>query len=379
MSNPERIPFLDLSETAARQGALLEEAAARVIRSGRYLHGEETRRLEERLARSCAADYAVGVSNGLDALRLIFRGYIELGRLHPGQEVIVPASTYIASILPLIEFGLKPVLVEPDPRTFSLDWANAAKAVTPQTGALLTVHLYGIPSWDASIARELHEKGILIIEDNAQAIGAVQSGPGLKGFSGCGGLGDAAAFSFYPTKNVGALGDAGAVVTYDPELASMVRTLANYGSDRRYHNIVCGYNCRIDELQSAFLNVKLDGMSDDIAMRRAAAETYLSEIRHPDILLPDPPERDGVVWHQFVIRTPDRPGLIRKLDEEGVGTDIHYATPPHLQPCLADLPHAPLPLTEKLADEVLSLPIANVTPEKALEIARRVNHTLLLS
>ena len=369
----QSIPFLDLSETSARFGTKLEEAAARVVRSGRYLHGAETHRLEERLAAMCGARFAIGVSNGLDALRLIFRGYIEIGRLHRGQEVLVPATTYIASILPLVEFGLKPVLVEPDEATMSLDWIKALDMAGPETGALLTVHLYGIPSWDADIARELHRRGILIVEDNAQAIGAEAAGPGLNGSRICGGLGDAAAFSFYPTKNIGALGDAGAVVTSDRELAEMVRVLANYGSDRRYHNIVCGYNCRIDEIQSALLNVKLDAMAEDIAMRRRAAEVYLREIRHPELLLPHPPAGTQTVWHQFVVRSAERDRLAQELKEAGVGTDIHYATPPHLQPCLADLQHEPLPLTEKLASEVLSLPIANISPETASEISRRIN------
>lgn len=373
MDTIERITFLDLSETTALQGRKLEEAAAKVIRSGRYLHGEETRRLEERLADGCGARFAIGVSNGLDALRLIFRAYLELGKLKPGQEVIVPATTYIASILPLIEFGLKPVLTEPDPRTFGLDWEKARNAVTPHTGAILTVHLYGIPSWDTQIAREMHERGLLIIEDNAQAIGASRSEPGLSESKRCGGLGDAAAFSFYPTKNIGALGDAGAVVTSDADLAATVRTLSNYGSDRRYHNILCGYNCRIDELQSAFLNVKLDDLEYNILRRQAAAEVYLHGLNRSDITLPDPPEPEGVVWHQFVIRSPKRDELIKELDSAGIGTDIHYATPPHLQPCLTDLEHGPLPLTERIANEVLSLPIANITPETASEIVRRIN------
>ncbi len=371
------IPFLDLRETSSRFGSKLEEAALRVIRSGRYLHGDETKRLEERLAEMCGARFAVGVSNGLDALRLIFRSYLELGRLRQGQEVIVPASTYIASILPLVEFGLKPVLIEPDERTMSLDWKRALRAVGPDTGALLTVHLYGIPSWDAEVADELHRRGILIIEDNAQAIGATSEEPGLNGSYRCGGLGDASAFSFYPTKNIGALGDAGAVVTSDPELAGMVRTLANYGSDRRYHNVVCGYNCRIDELQSALLNVKLDSIDDDIEMRRRAAEVYLNEIKHTAVRLPDPPYKKGTVWHQFVVRSAERDRMADLLKEAGVGTDIHYATPPHLQPCLKDLPHPPLPRTERLASEVLSLPISNVTVETASEIARRINNLAL--
>lgn len=370
----EFIPFLDLKETSGRFDGRLENAAKRVIRSGRYLHGEETRRLEKRLAEDHGVSHAVGVSNGLDGLRLIFRSLIELGRLRPGQEVLVPASTYIASILPLVEFGLKPILIEPDETTFGLDWKRVLKAAGPETGALLTVHLYGIPSWDMKIADEIRHRGILIIEDNAQAIGAEASEAGFNGTRRCGGLADAAAFSFYPTKNVGALGDAGAVVTDDKELAHTVRTLANYGSDRRYHNILVGYNCRIDEIQSAFLNEKLDMMADDIKLRQSVASTYLEEIRRPDLSLPRPPEGTSPVWHQFVARSRERDRLAEKLREAGVGTDIHYAVPPHIQPCMKGLvPETPLPLTERIAGEVLSLPIANISPDKASEIARRLN------
>lgn len=353
----------------------LREAACRVIDSGYYINGPETKAFEQELAAYAGCSMAVGVSNGLDALRLIFRGLSELGRLRPGDAVMVNANTYIASVLPLSEFGLHPLLIEPDPETYGIDWNLALKAAEMADAegnhpvrALLTVHLYGTPSWNEEAAAELRNKGIIIIEDNAQAIGATFHGIPT------GGLGDAAAFSFYPTKNIGALGDAGAVTTSDPELAATVRALANYGSDRRYHNIYRGYNCRLDEIQAAMLRVKLRHLEETSSRRRATAEIFLSEINNPHITLPSTPDGCTQVWHQFPILCNSRDELQKHLSALGIDTDIHYAVPPHLQPCYEGiLTGTSLPLTERLADTILSLPIADLSDDEARYIAHNIN------
>ena len=367
-------PFLRLSDSIATQSLQLKEAAARVIDSGRYLHGEETSAFECELATLCEADLpALGVSNGLDALRLIFRSYIEMGRLSPGDEVIVPANTYIATILPLLEFGLRPVAIEPKREDYNLDFRKALEKVNSRTRAILPVHLYGNPAWDSEIMAELHDKGLLIIEDNAQAIMARAHTKGLNGTDITGNLGDAAAFSFYPTKNLGALGDAGAILSPDQTLIETAKALANYGSDRRYNNVYRGYNCRMDELQAALLRVRLRHLDEETELRRQTAETYSAHISHNDIVTPQIFSDRKQVWHQYPIHSPRRDELREYLRKEGVATDIHYATPPHRQPCLASYDFGPLPLTEELADTELSLPIANLTPQDAIQIAEIIN------
>ncbi|MCM1152957.1 MAG: DegT/DnrJ/EryC1/StrS family aminotransferase [Muribaculum sp.] len=377
----KNIPFLSLSRTNAPLSRELREAALRVIDSGWYLHGPQTRQLESHLAELTGRNHAIGVSNGLDAIRLIFRALIELGRLSAGDGVLVPANTYIASILPITEFGLVPVLLEPDPDTFGINWEQAltlfetsqSKQSADKAGeatkikALLTVHLYGNPSWDTDIAARLQRQGVIIIEDNAQAIGASISGIPT------GGLGDAAAFSFYPTKNVGALGDAGAVTTDDTALEKTIRALANYGSDRRYHNIYRGYNCRIDEMQAAFLNVKLTHLNEITRSRQEAANAYLDKIANPAVALPAILPRAVQVWHQFPIRTPYRDALRTYLSENGIATDIHYAVPPHRQPCYENTFSGRYPLTEQMADTLISLPISDITPAQAEYIAGVIN------
>ena len=363
----KRYPFLDLNDVTAPMRDEIVEAATRVIDSGRYIGGEECAEFEKELSR-IAAPYCVGVSNGLDALRLIFRSFIELGRLKPGDEVIVPANTYIASILAVTDNGLKPVFVEPDPDTMNLSDAGIEAAITPQTKAVLIVHLYGRAAGSRRLAETLRNRGILLVEDNAQAIGA-RTADGVY----TGALGDAAAFSFYPTKNVGAIGDAGTVSTLWPEVADMVRTLANYGSDRRYHNIVEGYNCRLDPIQAAILRVKLKHIEEENTRRRELADIYCYNIHNNHILIP---ENVGTqhAWHQYVVRTDRREELIRHLDENGVGWDIHYATPPHRQPCFERYATLDLPVTERIADTVLSLPIGpTTTPSDAHAIARIIS------
>lgn len=369
-----RYPFLDLGTVNAPFGAALKEAAARVIDSGRFVGGEEVSAFESELAAATGTRYAVGVSNGLDALRLIFKAYIELGRLHAGDEVIVPANTYIASVLAVTDSGLNPVFVEPSPDTLNIDTALIEEAVTPRTKAILTVHLYGRAAFDRTMTDVARRHGLLIVEDNAQAIGALASVAGKRGSLHTGALGDAAAFSFYPTKNLGALGDAGAVTTDDRELADTVRALANYGSDRRYHNIYEGYNCRLDPIQAAFLRAKLPLLERETEHRRRIAAIYDSEIAHPAVKKPllDAPDRS--VWHQYVILSPQRDALQSYLADSGVGTDIHYAVPPHRQPCYSRFARLNLPVTDRLAAECLSLPVSSCTSESdAHDIARIIN------
>lgn len=374
-----RFPFLDLAEVNRRYLDGLQAAAARVIDSGRYVGGPECEAFEKELAAMCQAPHAVGVSNGLDALRLIMMAWQELGLLSAGDGVIVAANTYIASILAIIQAGLTPVLTDPDPTTMNLSAEGirrAAKA-NPRARAVMPVHLYGRVAWDEAMRREVTERNLLVIEDNAQAIGAIASTDGLFGSRRSGAIGHAGAFSFYPTKNVGALGDAGAVVTHSAELAAAVRALANYGSDRRYHNIYVGLNCRMDPLQAAMLRVKLPDMRWANARRFERAVAYRNVIDHPLVIKPGiSPQVNDSVWHQYVIRVTDgqRDNMRRYLLDNGVETDIHYAVPPHLQPCLSGLSHPALPVTEILADEVLSLPISDTTSvADAAEIGRIIN------
>ncbi len=369
-----RYPFLDLGTINAPFADALKEAAARVIDSGRFVGGDEVASFEKELAAATGTKYAVGVSNGLDALRLIFKAYLELGRLAVGDEVIVPANTYIASVLAVTDAGLTPVFVEPSVDTLNIDSALIENAVTPRTKAILTVHLYGRAAFDATMAEVARRHGLLVVEDNAQAIGALADVAGRGGCRNTGALGDAAAFSFYPTKNLGALGDAGAVTTDDRALADTVRALANYGSDRRYHNIYEGYNCRLDPIQAAFLRAKLPYLSRENEHRRRIAAIYDAEIVHPDLKKPMLAQPDTSVWHQYVVLSPERDSLQAYLTENGVGTDIHYAVPPHRQPCYSRYAGLDLPVTDRIAAECLSLPISSCTSEDdARDIAKIIN------
>lgn len=368
MSTPSQTePFVDLAAACAPYGEELLEACRSVICSGRFLHGPNTEAFAAELAAYIGAKYVVPVSNGLDALRLILRGYKELGRLSHGQEVIVAANTYIASVLAITDAGLEPVLIEPSPLTYNIDPQLIENAITERTGAIMPVHLYGYPCDYEAINALAKRHNLLVIEDNAQAIGASINGRMT------GSMGDAAAFSFYPTKNIGALGDAGAVATNDAELAEAVKALANYGSDRRYHNIYQGFNCRMDEIQAAMLRVKLRHIEQETARRQQIASVYLSAINNPKIILPSVEDGYKHVWHQFVIRTGERDELRNYLAAHGVPTDIHYAVPPHLQPCYEGKFPGKYPLTESLANTVISLPIATITPERAKEISLIIN------
>lgn len=374
MTSP-KYPFLDLAQANQPFAEELKQAACRVIDNGRYINGEQVHLLEQEVARLCHTTHCVAVSNGLDALRLIIRAYKELGIFHPGDKVIVPANTYVASVLAVSDNDLVPAMCDARPGTMNLDSSLIESMLSPSVKAIMPVHLYGTPCCDETLLEIARHYQLKIIEDNAQAIGAVSDVPGLNGTRVTGGLGHAAGISFYPTKNLGALGDAGAVVTDDDQLAQVVRALANYGSDRRYHNIYRGLNCRLDEIQAAMLRVKLRHLPQEIERRGSVARAYDRAINHP--LVVKPVIFDGMtqVWHQYVICVEHRERFRDYLAQAGVATDIHYATPPHLQPCYSQYKSLRLPVTTHLATHVVSLPIAYpITPADAQEIANIINH-----
>lgn len=374
-----KYPFLDLATVNSRYNASLKEAANRVIDSGRFIGGPEVECFESELASFCQAPHAIAVSNGLDALRLILLAWQELGLLSKGDGIIVPANTYIASILAVIQAGLTPIAVEPSPETFNITAHAIEQAVNNNENvrAVMPVHLYGRVAWDNDILNVVKRLNLLVIEDAAQAIGARASADGLFGSRRAAALGHAGAISFYPTKNTGALGDAGAVVTHSSELAHTVRALANYGAAKRYHNIYIGLNCRMDPIQAAMLRVKLHDTDSSNARRFERAVAYNNVINHPLVIKPTiSPYVNDCVWHQYVIRVTDgqRDKLQNYLHENGVGTDIHYAVPPHLQPCFSSEPRKSYPITELLANEILSLPISDCTSvADAAQIARIIN------
>lgn len=367
-------PFLDLKTVNAPFDEQIRQAVMRVMDSGRYIGGVENTRFEEALARSCGASYCVGTANGLDALRLILRGCIELGRMKPGDEIIVPANTYIATVLAVSDCGLTPVFAEPDPRTLNIDTARLADYVTPRTRAILTVHLYGRICYDSAMQKVADDNGLLIIEDNAQAIGASLAGMDKRS----GALGYAAAFSFYPTKNIGALGDAGAVTTDDAALADAVRALGNYGSDRRYHNIYRGVNSRLDPMQAAILGEKLPFVDRENAIRRENAAVYEREITNPAVIKPLYTNDNSCVWHQYVVLTDDRDGFRRHMSDHGVETDINYPLSPFDQPCYTEEYNPDCPIARRLARTVVSLPVSRCTSASdAARIAAIVNSYVL--
>jgi dTDP-4-amino-4,6-dideoxygalactose transaminase len=364
-----RYPFLELATVNAPYMDELQSRVSHVLASGRYIGGPEVEELEQNLIGITGQRYAIGVSNGLDALRLILRGYVVTGAMQPGDEIIVPANTYIASVLAISDAGLTPVLAEPSAETSNLDLDKLEQYLTPRTRGVMVVHLYGRVCWSAKLEEFAKRNNLKVIEDNAQAIGASIITNGMRRHTG--GLGDAAAFSFYPTKNIGALGDAGAVTTSDSELAVAVRALANYGGDRRYHNIYKGFNCRMDPMQAAVLNVKLPHLDSENQLRRELAEIYISNIKNPEIGLPlMPADPQEMVWHQFVVHVAQREEFTRYLIDNSIGWDMHYATPPHRQPCYREFAAANLPITDRLANTCVSLPITRCTsPADALAIA----------
>ena len=371
----KRYPFLSLKAANEPYEAELKQAVTSVIDSGWYLHGQQSEQLEQEIAALCQVKHCIAVSNGLDALRLILRSYIEMGRLRRGDKVVVPGNTFVASVLAVSDNGLEPVLCDIDPVTMNMDSRCLERLVTPEVKALMPVHLYGTPCWDERLVEIAQRHRLIVIEDNAQAIGATAAVDGMNGTRITGGLGHAAGISFYPTKNLGALGDAGAVTTNDDTLAATVRALASYGSDRRYHNIYRGLNCRIDEMQAAMLRVKLRHLDEENARRDAIASAYNEAIKSENVIVPARLAGVRQVWHQYVIRVRNgRDAFRERLEQMGVGTDIHYATPPHKQPCYSDLLHSELPVTEQLADEIVSLPIAHpITVDDARAIAGIIN------
>lgn len=361
------IKYLPLKEINARYDAELREAADEVLRSGWYLQGETTRQFEQHYADYIGTRHCIGCGNGLDALTLIFRAYIEMGVMTPGDEVIVPANTYIASILSVTECGLKPVLVEPDPDTFQIDDRLIEQAVTSRTRAVMIVHLYGVCAYTERIADICRCHNLRLIEDNAQAHGCRFSLPKRTGA-----LGDAAGHSFYPTKNLGAFGDAGAVTTNDEELATVIRALGNYGSSRKYVFDYQGRNSRIDELQASILEAKLPHLDDDNARRKEIATFYINKVKNPLIRMPKT-DRNSV-WHIFPVLSPRRDELQQYLRDYGVETQIHYPIPPHKQRCYADWNSLSLPITELIHAQELSIPCHQaMTQEEADFIADLLN------
>lgn len=363
------IKFLDIQNINQQYQAELKQAASDVIDSGWYLLGNKVKEFEKQLAEYCAVSNAIGVANGLDALRLILRAYIELGIMQKGDEVIVPANTYIASILAITDNGLIPVLIEPDPTTYNLNISLIESHITARTKAVMIVHLYGRVCWSEALEVVSKKYKLKIIEDNAQAIGA--SWKGIKS----GALGDAAGFSFYPGKNLGALGDAGAVTTKDDELAKTIRALANYGSHVKYENKFQGLNSRLDEIQAAFLSVKLKYIDQENDYRRTIAKKYIQEIKNPNIQLPklptDPKEH---VWHLFVIQTDDRKIFQEYCEKQSIQTLIHYPIAPHKQQAYKILNNMSLPLTESMHQKVVSLPISSIIKEEEMQtVIRTIN------
>jgi len=356
------IKFLDLQKINLQYQEEIEAKLLETFRSGWYLLGDRVKSFEQNLAQYIGSPNAIGVANGLDALRLVFRAYLELGQLKVGDEVIVPANTYIASVLAITDNCLKPVFAEPSLDFYNLDISNLEPLITPKTRAIMVVHLYGQVCWSEDLKALAKKYNLKIIEDNAQAIGAEWNG--IK----TGNLGDAAGFSFYPGKNLGTLGDAGAVTCQDALLAKTIRTLANYGSEEKYINKYQGLNSRLDEIQAAVLAVKLKYIDADNEKRRSIAEKYITGLNNPKIILPQLPA-DGKkhVWHLFVIRTATRDKLQEYLTEHGIQTLIHYPIPPHKQKAYTYYNHLSFPITEKIHEEVLSLPISPVMEKEEVE------------
>ena len=371
------IQFLDLKKINEPYEAAFQEKLKLVLESGWYILGNEVKAFETNFAAYCGTKHCIGVGNGFDALVLIFKGYIQLGKLQKGDEVIVPANTYIASILAIIEADLIPVLVEPKLETYNINPDLILEKITSKTKAILVVHLYGQLVEMDKINAIAIQNNLLVIEDSAQAHGAIsdfrperqRTGEAnqISDFRNAGNLSDAAAFSFYPGKNLGALGDAGAVTTNDDALAKVIQSLRNYGSEKKYHNDCIGVNSRLDELQAAFLNVKLPNLDEENLARKAIAKRYLSEIKNDKITLPTVSLRgtkQSHVFHLFVIRTQNRDELQQYLFENGIQTMIHYPIPPHKQKAFSTETsgwnNLSFPITEKIHNEVLSLPMSPV-------------------
>jgi dTDP-4-amino-4,6-dideoxygalactose transaminase len=368
------VKFLDLKKINDSYEPDLSNAIKRVLNSGWYLLGNEVKAFEQEYSSFIGTKFCIGVANGLDALRLILRGYIEMGILIEGDEIIVPANTYIATILAITENRLKPVLVEPNPYTYNINPFNIEEHISTRTKGILLVHLYGQNAMHPQIQILVNKYKLILIEDNAQAIGAVYENKRT------GSLSDAAGHSFYPGKNLGALGDAGAITTNNEQLADIVRSLANYGSKIKYHHEYKGINSRLDEIQAAILRVKLIHLDDNNSKRRLIAKYYIDNIKNKKIVLPIGNSLllcsdYSNVWHLFVIRCNERQKLQNFLFEKNIQTQIHYPIPPHKQSAYKELSRLKLPITEKLHEEVLSLPISPIMTQEELNIVvSEINH-----
>ena len=366
------IPFLSLKDVTALHGAEINEAVSRVVNNGWYLQGKENERFEENYSKFIGTKYTIGCANGLDALIWIFRAYLELGVMQPGDEVVVPANTYIATILAITENGLKPVLVEPKLNTLEIDDDLIESVITPRTKAIALVHLYGRIAYTEKIGQICKKYNLKLVEDNAQAHGCLYSDGRMTGS-----IGDAAGHSFYPGKNLGALGDGGAITTNDPEFAAVVRALANYGSQKKYVFKYTGRNSRLDEIQAAVLDVKLKYLIEDNAHRKEAAKLYINGLNNPYVTLPDILPYESNAFHLFPILVSGgkRDALHDYLEQNGVGTVIHYPIPPHKQECYKQWNNRCLPITEQIAAQELSLPIGPViTQTEVEEIIRLINN-----
>lgn len=362
------IKFLDLQKVTAAHRDEIDIAVKRVLDKGWFLHGEETERFESDYSQYIGTKYAVSCANGLDALYLIFRGYIELGVLKKGDEVIVPANTFIATILSITENGLKPVLVEPSVTTYEIDENEIEKAITAKTKAICIVHLYGQCAYTDKIGEICKKYDLKLVEDNAQAHGSKFNGHRT------GSLGDAAGHSFYPGKNLGALGDGGAVTTNDKELADAIRSLGNYGSQKKYVFKYSGRNSRLDEIQAAILDVKLKHLDDDISLRKNIARYYMENITNTKIVLPSVKDWDQHVFHIFPIRCKERNRLQVYLTGKDIQTIIHYPIPPHKQECYKEWNGLSFPITELIHNEELSLPISPVlTMDEVRTVVEAIN------
>ncbi|MCR5606933.1 MAG: DegT/DnrJ/EryC1/StrS family aminotransferase [Treponema sp.] len=356
-----QVPFLSLQDVTEKYKDEIHEAAIRVIDSGWYLQGKENEKFEADYSKYIGTKYTVGCANGLDALIWIFRAYIELGVMKKGDEVIVPANTYIATILAITENGLVPVLVEPSIKTYQIDDNLIEEKITSKTKAICIVHLYGQCAYTDKIGQLCKKYNLKLVEDNAQAHGCMFNGKKT------GSLGDAAGHSFYPGKNIGALGDAGAVTTNDEELAKTIRSLANYGSQRKYVFQYTGRNSRLDEIQAAILDVKLKHLDEDLALRKAVAKKYIEGIKNPKVVLPNVFDWNQHVFHIFPILCEQRDELQKYLSEKEIGTNIHYPIPPHKQECYREWNNKSLPVTEKIHAQELSLPMSPCLTDEQIE------------
>ena len=363
------VKFLDLQKINEQYSTELKAVFDKVLKSGWLILGQEVEQFEKNFANFCGTEYCIGVANGLDALILIIEAYKQLGIMGNGDEIIVPSNTYIASILAISKAGLVPVLVEPDLNTFLLDPTKIEEKITSKTKAILPVHLYGRLCDMDAIKKIADKHNLKIIEDSAQSHGATLNG------KRSGNLGDASGFSFYPGKNLGAIGDAGAITTNDDALAKTLRALRNYGSHKKYENLYQGINSRLDELQAALLDVKLKYLDDETDVRRKIAERYFNEINNSNIIKPTmPTDRKEHAWHLYVIQVADREKTQQSLAEKGIQTLIHYPIPPHKQKAYTEMSNLSFPISEKIHGEVLSIPISSImTSEEVSKVVDAVN------